>query len=206
MLVDQQHLVSIVAGQAVGAMDIKTVEHCRRIAQALQRGSDQGYTRHRRSDTPVPGEHHPGRGGLPGPRPGWRSSLRGRWDQKPERRWQRVRAAGLTPVLADRIRAPDSRIDGIVDRPGTALGDRQHLLVDVDHDALTQPGDLEAHPDPTDRFCAVPSAPLICTCPTGSQFSFNNVPAKPSRQGRWSKARSTVTLRSKGSFARLWVA
>jgi hypothetical protein len=43
-LVDQQHLVSIVAGQAVGAMDIKTVEHCRcgRIAQALQRGSDQG--------------------------------------------------------------------------------------------------------------------------------------------------------------------
>jgi hypothetical protein len=43
-LFDQQHLVSIVAGQAVGAMDIKTVEHgrCGRIAQALQRGSDQG--------------------------------------------------------------------------------------------------------------------------------------------------------------------
>jgi hypothetical protein len=44
-LVDQQHLVGIVAGQAVGAMDIKTVEHCRRIAQALQRGSDQGSAR-----------------------------------------------------------------------------------------------------------------------------------------------------------------
>jgi hypothetical protein len=46
-LVDQQHLVGVVAGQAVGAMDIKTVERSRRdrIAQALQRGSDQGSAR-----------------------------------------------------------------------------------------------------------------------------------------------------------------
>jgi hypothetical protein len=62
-----------------------------------------------------------------------------------------VEAAWLTPVLADRIRVPGGWVNGIVNRPETALGDRQHLLIDVDHDALTQPGDLEAHPDRTIR-------------------------------------------------------
>jgi hypothetical protein len=43
-LVDQQHLVGIVAGQAVGAMDIKTVERSRRD-RASRRRSSAGRTR-----------------------------------------------------------------------------------------------------------------------------------------------------------------
>ena len=91
--------------------------HADQVAQALQGGSDQAgaavavveeATLRFQADTILGEVGFQGRD-LGGDRP-----FGGRWDQKPERRWQRVRVAWLTPVLADSFGLRTAGSDGMV--------------------------------------------------------------------------------------------
>jgi hypothetical protein len=151
MLLDQQHLVSVMAGKAIRAEDIEPIHRPGRsvVAQTFQRRPEHGGAGVAVIDVAVIGLRADpilSQTGLQGRDLAVDRSL-GAGIGDPGIKGDTQGLHGLSPELANRIRGHCDRLGNIAIRRAATLKDRYEPFVDFSHDALTQPGGLEAHPD-----------------------------------------------------------